>query len=421
MVRFHVCLVTPQIARSKRLLVTGGCRQSTLLQPISIAGLLVKEVKAFLIFHRKPMILLRALSTTQFTAVWGVKDDAKPAHSCRVRALLVRLWGWFGGGCEKVVSVKGLLCSLAVFFGKLGGGANPHLVKGGERFALCSSWNIFLLLLILDSYDTLKLFSLRLLPIQGIPWAITHFFRWHCALLFKVWFWRAWYMSATSQVKHRYSLIILNHGYIVQLMWLFAFRMFTTSWSLMKPSMALAYLLPGSRCRPTLLKLAQVIISIVTLPIMMVIGISWGQYVWSICSRHWVHNSPTLLLLCLLLEGVCVLDHDRGFYNFSLWRCKPLLIHIRCYPKVNSAFFRSSILCLLYLLIMIHLMRSGCRNLWFLLYHQRVTMKQRGTTKPFGCCYNITRKLYRAFPFTQPSCGLLRWSGRFMSSYSRHH
>ena len=91
MVRFHVCLVTPQIARSKRLLVTGGCRQSTLLQPISIAGLLVKEVKAFLIFHRKPMILLRALSTTQFTAVWGVKDDAKPAHSCRVRALLVRL------------------------------------------------------------------------------------------------------------------------------------------------------------------------------------------------------------------------------------------------------------------------------------------------------------------------------------------
>ena len=127
-------------------------------------------------------------------------------------------------------------------------------------------------------------------------------------------------MSATSQVKHRYSLIILNHGYIVQLVWLFAFRMFTTSRCLMKPSMALADLLPGSRCRTTLLKLAQVIISIVTLPIMMVIEISWSQYVWSIGSRHWVHNCPTLLLLCLLLQWVCVLDHDWGFYNFCLRR-----------------------------------------------------------------------------------------------------
>ena len=88
-------------------------------------------------------------------------------------------------------------------------------------------------------------------------------------------------MSATSQVKHRYGLIIFNHGYVIQLVWLFAFGMFTTSSSLMKSSMALAYLLPGSRRRPTLLKLAQIVCSvgIVTLPITLFTKIGRGQYV----------------------------------------------------------------------------------------------------------------------------------------------
>ena len=133
--------------------------------------MLVKEVKAFLVLDRQALILLRAL-TACFGTVRGVKDDAKSAPSCHLRALLVGFFRCgrvsFGRCCEQVGTrtLIGLLFSLAVF-GHVS--ANLHLVKRGERFALRRPRNILLLLLILDSYDTFKLFSLHYLPILGIP------------------------------------------------------------------------------------------------------------------------------------------------------------------------------------------------------------------------------------------------------------